>query len=410
MGFAWDAGGKGKNVIRGGWGLSYDRMATVYPAGYRNNPPLIGIVTAGTQFGTNFTYSLGDLSKPLYLGYPVDASLATGLNAQNGIIGQRLSLIGVTYHMRQPYTMNWFFGIQRSLPGNIVIEADYLGSGGRHLVHIANINRFTGDLLNGGLFHGFNPSFSTINMLDTGGSSAYHGGTFTARKAMSHGVMFQATYTYSKVIDVSEDEQGVTSFSDVNSRLLDRSAATFDVPQRLSFSSYWDIPFLGGCRAWYCKAAGGWQLAGYGIFDNGMPFSVSSTGAYPNGDYNADGNTGDRPNAPLTPIQTSGFSRQQLLVNGIFTVSQFPVPALGTNGNLGRNTFRAPGFARVDTALTKNFHVTERFNLRFRMEAYNVFNHTNLNAPSGTLNSNTFGKVTSSAISRQLRASLLLRF
>src|ERR1051326_6879434 len=91
--------------------------------------------------------------------------------------------------------------------------------------------------------------------------------------------------------------RSVTSFSDVNSRLLDRSAATFDVPQRLSFSSYWDIPFLGGCRAWYCKAAGGWQLAGYGIFDNGMPFSVSSTGAYPNGDYNADGNTGDRPNA-----------------------------------------------------------------------------------------------------------------
>ena len=159
-----------------------------------------------------------------------------------------------------------------------------------------------------------------------------------------------------------------------------------------------------------CKAGGGWQLAGYGIFDNGMPFSVSSTGAYPNGDYNADGTTGDRPNAPLTPIQTSGFSRQQLLVNGIFTVSQFPVPALGANGNLGRNTFRAPGFGRVDLALTKNFRVTERFNLRFRMEAYNSLNHANLNAPSAILTSNTFGKVTSSSISRQLRASLLLRF
>ena len=70
LGFAWDIGGKGQNVIRGSWALSYDRMATVYPAGYRNNPPLIGIVTAGTQFGTAFTYSLGDLSKSQYLGFP----------------------------------------------------------------------------------------------------------------------------------------------------------------------------------------------------------------------------------------------------------------------------------------------------------------------------------------------------
>jgi hypothetical protein len=155
---------------------------------------------------------------------------------------------------------------------------------------------------------------------------------------------------------------------------------------------------------------GGWQVSGYGIFDNGMPFSVSSSGAYPNGDYNADGNTGDRPNAPLTPIQTSGFSRTQLLATGIFTVSQFPVPTLGTNGGLGRNTFRGPGFGRVDMALTKNFRVTERFTLRFRMEGANALNHTNLSTPSATLTSNTFGKTTSASGSRQLRASLMLRF
>jgi len=222
--------------------------------------------------------------------------------------------------------------------------------------------------------------------------------------------MFQASYTYSKAIDDSEDEQGVTAFSDVNNRSLDRGLAGFDVPHRLSFNGYWDVPFLSTCKSWYCKVAGGWQVGGYGIFDNGQPFSVTQTGTYPNGDYNADGTTGDRPNAPLTPIQTSGFSRDQLLSTGIFTVSQFPVPTLGKSGTLGRNTFRGPGFARVDMAFTKNFRITERFKARLRMEAYNVANHTNLNAPSATLTSNTFGKVTSSSISRQLRASLMLRF
>jgi hypothetical protein len=222
--------------------------------------------------------------------------------------------------------------------------------------------------------------------------------------------MFQASYTYSKAIDDSEDEQGVTAFSDVNNRSLDRGLAGFDVPHRLSFNGYWDVPFLSTCKSWYCKVAGGWQVGGYGIFDNGQPFSVTQTGTYPNGDYNADGTTGDRPNAPLTPIQTSGFSREQLLSTGIFTVSHFPVPTLGKSGTLGRNTFRGPGFARVDMAFTKNFRITERFKARLRMEAYNVANHTNLNAPSATLTSNTFGKVTSSSISRQLRASLMLRF
>jgi hypothetical protein len=136
---------------------------------------------------------------------------------------------------------------------------------------------------------------------------------------------------------------------------------------------------------------------------------VFTSGVYPNGDYNADGTTYDRPNGPTTPIQTSGFNQQQFL-NGIFTASQFGVPKLGTSGSLGRNAFEAPGFERVDMALTKLFEIRERLKMRFRMEAFNTLNHTNLNAPSGNLTSTTFGKVTGAAISRQLAASLMLRF
>src|SRR5436305_4637330 len=132
--------------------MSYDRLATVYPAGYRNNPPLIGLITAGTQFNNTFTYGLGDPSaqgsqyNPQGLGYPIDSAFAAGLNSQNGIIGQRLSLIGVNQHLPQPYTQNWFLGYQRSLPGKIVLEADYMGSKGTNLVQISNINQYAGDL------------------------------------------------------------------------------------------------------------------------------------------------------------------------------------------------------------------------------------------------------------------------
>jgi hypothetical protein len=121
--------------------------------------------------------------------------------------------------------------------------------------------------------------------------------------------------------------------------------------------------------------------------------TVSTTASYPNGDYNADGTNADRPNAPADSISRSGFSKQQFL-NGVFSVPDFPKPVLGTDGTLGRNTFRGPGFARVDLSLEKNVKFTERVGGALRLESYNAFNRVNLNPPATDLTSNNFGKVT----------------
>lgn len=408
IGFAWDIGGKGSNVIRGGYGISYDRLATVYPANYRNNPPQTGIVNVGLQYGTPFTYSLGDPTQA-YLGYPVDASLATGLDPHNGIRGIRVSLAAVNQDFRQPYTQNWFFGIQRKLPGQMILEVSYLGSAGHHLINIADINRFDGDLLNGGRFHGLNQSFSGIFTAQTTSNSIYNGGTVSLHRQFSQGFSFQAAYTFSKVLTDAEVEQGVTAFYDINNRNLDRSVASFDVPQRVSALGIWEPPFLRGCASWTCKVAGGWQLSGYTVLEKGLPLDVITSAAYPRGDFNADGTSFDRPNAPPASVQRSGFTNQQFL-NGVFTASLFPLPASGLDGTLPRNAFRGPGFARVDLALAKNIRFTERLNARLRLEAFNALNRVNLNAPTGDLTSNNFGKSTTAQIPRQIQVSLVLRF
>jgi len=409
FGFAWDIRGEGKNVVRGGYGISYDRMATVYTAGYRENPPLASTATVGLLLGTpNFTYSLGDPSRPYY-GYPVDPSLRVGLDERNGIRGVRVALRAIDNEFNNPYAHNWFLGVQRALPGQMMVEMAYVGSAGIHLVNITDVNRYNGDLLDGRL-DGYNPSFSQINLAQTNSTSIYHGATLMVQKQFSRGFSFNANYTYGKVLTNSEEEQGVTNFSDVDNRRRDRSYANFDVPQRVAFMGVWELPFLRGCASWYCKVAGGWQLSGYGILEQGRPMNVSTDAAYPNGDFNADGTRSDRPNSPSSSVKRRGFTKEEFLT-GIFRATDFPRPAAGTLGDMGRNIFRGPGFARVDLSLNKTFAMyAERLNANLKLESYNAFNRVNLNAPNTNLTNNNFGRVTSSDPGRVYQVSLLIRF
>jgi hypothetical protein len=285
----------------------------------------------------------------------------------------------------------------------------YIGSAGHHLVNISNINRYNGDLLDG-RFDGLNPSFSAINLATTSSNSVYHGGTLAVRRNFNRGVSFQSNYTYGKVLTDAEAEQGVTSYYDAQNRNLDRSVADFDVRQRMTFQGVWEIPFLRNCGHVACKIAGGWQLSGYGVLEEGQPMNVTTSASYPNGDYNADNNTGgDRPDAPASSLKRRGFTRDEFL-NGIFTVTDFPRPAAGQLGNLGRNVFRGPGFARVDLSLAKNFQATERLNGSLRLESFNAFNRVNLNSPATNLTSNTFGKSTGAGAARVYQVSLRFRF
>ena len=105
----------------------------------------------------------------------------------------------------------------------------------------------------------------------------------------------------------------------------------------------------------------------------------------------------------------SGFSRAEFL-QGVFPATIFPLPPLGTGGNLGRNTFRGPSFAQVDTSLSKKIAVTERISVQFRGEAFNTFNHVNLNNPTLDLSSINFGKSTSALIPRQFQLGLKVQF
>jgi hypothetical protein len=169
------------------------------------------------------------------------------------------------------------------------------------------------------------------------------------------------------------------------------------------------MPFFKGQKGPVGILLGGWQLSATMIMQSGMPVTVTTTAPYPRGDYNADGSGGDRPNNPAATLKRDGFSTLNYLT-GIFKASDFPIPAPGTNGNLGRDTFRGPGFIQTDASLSKKFAVTERVSLSVRLDAYNVPNRTNLLEPVVDLNSNSFGKSTDTLPAKQYQAGLRVMF
>jgi hypothetical protein len=375
---------------------------------YRNSPPLRASVVLGQFFGTpQFTYSLGDPTKP-YLGYPVDPALRVGLDSRNGVVGARVSLTAVDPALRSPYVHNWFVGFQRELWGGIVADANYLGSAGRGLHNAYNVNRYVGDLLDG-RFDGFNPSFSAINLVRSNSSSDFNGGTVQLRRSFRDGYMLQGAYTFGRAMNDADLAVGTTNFQDAADLGAEWARAGYDVTHKLAVVGLLEVPFFKSTSGWEHRILGGWQLAGSAILQTGTPLNVTNGASFPNGDYNADGNGGDRPNAPAASVKQSGWSNAEYL-SGIFLATDFPKPAPGQNGTLVRNAFRGPGYIDISLSLSKKFAVTPKTSAEVRLDAFNAVNRVNLADPNMDLSNSNFGRSTSQLNPRAFQIGLRLRF
>jgi hypothetical protein len=126
------------------------------------------------------------------------------------------------------------------------------------------------------------------------------------------------------------------------------------------------------------------------------------------GDFNADGYGYDVPNAP--PKGSVSTASRSAFIKGFASASAFPTPALGSQGNLGRNTFIGPGLANVNTELAKVVKIRERFALEIRADIFNLFNRVNLTQPVSDLSSGQFGQSTGQSIPRSAQFGLHFSF
>ena len=419
---------------------------------------------------------------PTFLGPAPPAQHAgVGIQATGNISGwdpsnphlAALTAIVFPEGIRDPYVENWFFGVQREIRPRLSMEVNYVGTAGHTLLRAESVNRVPGGRLPEGTCVNdtfgrrlcsqintdnpvgvLNPNYDNLRVWENVANSIYHGLQVSLKQQLSHGLQFGGNYTWSHSIDSGSDwHSGLTSangFSggdgyttDQTLPKLDRGNSTFDIRHRLTFNFVGEMPFLRERHDLAGAVLAGWQLNGVFSLQTGAHWSPFRGGAFSPGsklegapgfpdacdpatfdpahcinvraDYNLDGVANDRPNAIADHVDAT----QEQWANGFNLPDNFfSTPCLGCVGNLGRNTFVGPGYWNLDISLFKNFRLSDRFQLQFRAEAFNIFNHTNFQlgnasvGPTGNnnLNSSQFGKAGGTFNPRNLQFGLKLSF
>jgi hypothetical protein len=266
-----------------------------------------------------------------------------------------------------------------------------------------------------------NPNLAAGFFWFTEGNSSYNALQVDFTRRLSRGLQFRADYTWSKNLDLNSGLTGAQAQNqaqmvlDRNDLRRDWGPSALNVTSESSMSATYELPFGKGKR-WIGNAAGlegklvgGWQLNGIATLLTGFPFTPLA-GSNRSGD-------GDIRN-PDRPSLNPSFSGPVVLGTQAqwFNPEAFVLPTVGTYGNLGRGVFTGPGLAEVDLSVFKNTAVSERANLQFRAEFFNLLNRTNLGTPNATVFagpavSGSAGQITTLATTpRQIQFGLKLIF
>ncbi len=330
---------------------------------------------------------------------------------------QLVRLRAVNPEAVMPSIDQWNLGLQRLLPGDLVVTADYVGTKGTHLSVLRNLNQQLFNAAGVGTGVIPFPSLGPIEYRDNGGNSNYHGGELTVEKRFSRGFAFRTAYTYSKSIDYAQEHLatgGTGSFTQ-NARDLSerRGPSDFDIRHRFVGSYILEPPFGKG-RAYLHDGAlayilGGWRLSGVTNMRSGRAFTVSA-----NGNSTALGGArgGGLVGAFADCLRDGSLPDGQRTIDRWFDTGAFAVPTPARLGTCGRNTQRGPNLVNLDASLARTFpFFSEDRNLEFRWEVFNVLNTPQFGLPERNLSSSSAGRISTLAgDARVMQFALKLNF
>ena len=403
IGFAYKL--QEKTVIRAGFGMF--RL------------PSIGFASVGqiSQYGVAQTFASTDG------GVTPGFSFATGVPARSfnvdaqgrpripaSLTSPSTSVTMLDGRSRFPYNANWQIGIQRLLPFNWLLDLNYAANKGTKLPIALGINQLRPDQFSIPARQALRPfpQYTGVTFLANDGNSSYNSLQVSLERRYRNGFQMLFAYTWSKVItdvDGPARTNGV-GVQDVYNLRNERGIAGYDVPHRVVLSYVYNLPF--GKHGKYLKtmkavnwAVDGWQLSGITEFQSGLPLTIN------NPSNQLGGFT-----ATQRPIQTApaAYDRGDRTLDKWFNTGAFTAANALQFGTAPRFPLYRPGINNWDTSLMRNFQLGDRFRLQFRGAFYNTLNHGQYNAPGNTLNTTTFGKISSGRDARITELALRIFF
>ncbi|MCL4781888.1 MAG: TonB-dependent receptor [Bryobacterales bacterium] len=311
--------------------------------------------------------------------------------------------------LKRGYIQSWNFIVEHRLPGEFVTSVGYVGTASVNGFAFLNVNasQVPGSGDEGRpLFQKFGRT-ATTREFNGRTHSSYHSLQATLNRRLANGLFLKGAYTYSHSIDMASygDWTGF-SWNAPSVFYRNRATSNFDRAHMFQMGFVYEVPFGEG-KKWATDGVasailGGWQFNGLFAAYTGAPFTVTSSGSslnMPGNSQTADQVKGDvkymnKIGDDGTWFDTSAFAR--------VTDVRF--------GNVGRNTMRGPGTANVDLSLFRTFKLTEKINMQFRAESFNLSNTPHFSNPNGSANSSNFGKILSTSSNSALGRSREFRF
>jgi hypothetical protein len=400
VGFAYDPFGDGKTSIRGGFGIYQDQMTanTINP----NFSPFNVNSTISFPVSIENPYS-GQLN-PFPITRPNPSSLVFPLpEAANPF----------TLGIKAPMIQQWNVSFERQLPWASLVRVAYEGQESYHLFgsvegNAAVYNPALSATANRTAVNQRRPLGQYYQGLALGedvGTASFNALELSMEKRMTQGLTFLAGYRWSKALDESEE-----AFFDANAYSTpnpknDRGPASFNVPNQFLLSYSWIVPTPHRMGSVAAYVLGGWETNGILTLRSGLPYTISS-----GVDDSLSGIGKDRADLVGNPSLPGGRSTAQQLAQW-FNTQAFAVNALGTYGTSERNFLEGPGYSNLDFSLVRSFPIkkgplAERQAIQFRTELFNALNHPNFSAPSASVSSSTFGRITSAGSPRIIQFGL----
>lgn len=374
-------------VLRGGFGLYYIVIPWAFGA-YETavNPPFTGAMTFEPFAGSTPTLTFAN-------------PFPTGL----GATPSAPSVSAYPTHYKYPMTNEWNLTVEYLLTPNMSLRASYLGNEEEHYTQNFDINQpppAPGPVQPSRPYQPFGP----INFYENGQTTNTQELQLSALRRFSSGLAFEAEYAWAKMLDNGSSEYGgvPTDFQNIR---LDRGNDPSIRQQYLVANYVYELPFGAGHRFLTSLSGplnavlGGWQTSGILTLGSGLPYSVIFDSA-------VEGWPSSRANIVGGPRVSNPGLKQW------FNPAAFAVPQPFAYGNSAPYSLFGPGFSNWDTAIFKQFSLTERFKLVFRADLFNALNHPNFGNPNSDISVPSLaGTITSTTGSpRDVQFSLRLGF